>query len=278
MNISSTASAPLSAAAASSAAFEQALAAAKAARKRTIADDTAKVMSAPSVSAGDLVRSSAKARLLEMAKLLQMFKKLYAMNPKAMAQAVANMARELKQLVKDYEAADKQEMGAAGVATTALTGAAVSDGAATSAKAASGTDTAGVTAEANAAAATDPTASAATDSANTPATDPNIAKLAATVAAGGTSLYDAVMSQVGKAVGLDGQDFLKQVRSLVQEMSKTLQASRSQSLATKGADKTRKDFKEVDKAMDGLGDEMNSMGRQMDDLNPVNGLKLSTAA
>jgi hypothetical protein len=245
------------------------------ARKAEIATDKAKAMSSPIFKGAESQKTQAKAKVQQILEWLKIVKKLYANDPKGMAKALAQVFKDLKSAVKAYKDAGGQEMSASGAAAgSAMAGAPASDAAQPDAK----SDDDARTAEADPA--TGGEAKAA-ETATTGGVDPATADAAADpakAATDGAGLYQAVVGEIRKAVGEDGLDFLKQVRSVTNEIVKLVDTARGQAAVRKHDKDTDKAFEDLDKSLKSLRDEMDSMEQDIRREAPTAGMTLDVAA
>lgn len=242
---------------------------AKEARKSDVAASAAKVRSGAAFGASETRKQHAKARLQQVREWLQIVRKLYAQNPKAMAKALAQVFKDLKAAVQAYKDAGGQEMGAAGAAV----GAVLSSSSRPQAQTTSDEDDPG---SGGPPAATD-AATVATEGGGS--TGESVAAGGAALAAAeGRSIYDAVVSEVRKQVGEDGLEFLKDVRGMVDDIKKLLQTARGQAAIRKRDKETDTVFEDADKALKDLHKAMADMDREIRADAPAAGLRLSIAA
>ncbi|MDQ0464393.1 Sec-independent protein translocase protein TatA [Caulobacter ginsengisoli] len=239
------------------------------ARKSEIATDKAKAMNSPIFKAADSKKAQAKARVQQIVEWLKIVKKLYANDPKAMAKALAQVFKDLKSAVKAYRDAGGQEMSASGEAAgAAMASAPAPDGAKADDKA----DDA------------DGEARTAETTADEPGAEPAQAAVsedpseAARPSSDGASLYQAVVGEIRKAVGEDGLDFLKQVRSVTNEIVKLVDTARGQAAIRKRDKETDKAFEDLDKSLKSLREEMDGMEQDIRREAPTAGMKLDIAA
>ncbi len=257
MNISSAvrATAPAAPRVESRAALKQAAEA----RAATVSEAATRVRSGPGMAASESRKQQAKAKLQQVREWLKIVRKLYAQNPAGMAKTLAQVFRDLKAAVAAYRDAGGQAMGASGaaVAMPAPRPPTAGDKAAGAGEGeeADVAATAGVDAEAKAGAAE-------------PATKPSE----------GASLYAAVVDEVRKQLGEDGLDFLKEVRGMVDDIRKLLEAARGQAAIRRRDKDTDEAFEAADKALKDLNETMNDMERQIRHDAPSAGMTFSVAA
>lgn len=248
-------------------------------RKAEIATDKAKAMDSPAFKGAESQKQQAKAKVQQILDWLKIVRKLYAMDPKGMAKALAQVFKDLKAAVKAYKDAGGDEMQASGAAASAAisSGAPAAGQADDKAKADGKADEAG---QADAPPADDTTAQAATAEATT-AEDPAQAPPAdgfAKDSAGGSGLYQAVVAEVKKAVGEDGLDFIKQVREVTNKIVELLDTARGQAAIRKRDKDSDKAFEDADKSLKSLREEMDGMEQDIRREAPTAGMKLSIAA
>jgi hypothetical protein len=244
----------------------------KAERKRTIDSEKAEAMASPRLDGLESRKAQAKARIQQVVEWLKIVRKLYAQDPKGMAKALAQAFKDLKAAVKSYREAGGQEMAMSGD----LAGAALANNR-------SPDRTAGAEA---------PKEAAAQDSPPPSGEEANRASKGAEAASeadlsrssegpdepGRAGLYEAVVAEVRKALGEDSLDFVKQVRGLVIEITKLLDAAKGQA-AIRSKDKdTDKAMEEVDKTLKDLHEELDTMEQDIHREVPTAGMRLSIAA
>lgn len=256
MNISSAvrATAPAAPRVESRAALKQAAEAGAA----TVSEAATRVRSGPGMAASESRKQQAKAKLQQVREWLKIVRKLYAQNPAGMAKTLAQVFKDLKAAVAAYRDAGGQAMGASGAAVAMPPPPPPTAGDHKSAGEGEDADvaaTAGVDAEAKAGAAE-------------PATKPSE----------GASLYAAVVQEVRKQLGEDGLDFLKEVRGMVDDIRKLLEAARGQAAIRRRDKDTDEAFEAADKALKDLNETMNDMERQIRHDAPSAGMTFSVAA
>lgn len=236
--------------------------AAKAEEKRVVAENVAEALNSARMDAPERAKRDAKARLIEIAKRLQLLKKLFAGNPKEMARALTQVFKELRAAVKAYKDAGGAELGLAGEAAK---GAVATDAAPKTGDAPPEADTGEAPVEAE-------TAQAKPEE-KPPESEP--------VAANGSAIYDAVVGKMRKAIGEDGLDFIKMVRQMVDGANgirAMLEAARTQAKGRKPDKDTDEAFEDADKEMKALADDMAKMERDIRNAVPEAGMKLSMDA
>lgn len=239
----------------------------KAEEKRVVAENVAEAMNSARMDAPERMKRDAKAKLIDIAKRLQLLRKLFAGNPKEMARALTQVMKELRAAVKAYKDAGGAELG---FANDAARTAVANDAPAKSDEAAAEPEVAD--AEAKAA---DPDSD---EDAPQSVTEPEQPQ---PTAAQGSAIYDAVVGKMRKAIGEDGLDFIKTVRSMVngaQGIRDMLEAARTQSRAKKPDKETDKIFEAADKEMKSLEEDMDKMEREIRNAVPDAGMKLSMDA
>jgi hypothetical protein len=230
--------------------------AAKAEEKRAVAQNVAEALNSTRMEAPERAKRDAKARLIEIAKRLQLLKKLFAGNPKEMARALTQVFKELRAAVKAYKDAGGAELGLAGEAAK---GAVAND-------AALKTD--------------DGAAKSEEGEAETQERPPQEAE-AQQPAAQGTAVYDAVVGKMRKSIGEDGLDFIRTVRQMVDGANgirAMLEAAHTQAKGKKPDKDTDEAFEDADKEMKALADDMAKMERDIRTAVPEAGMKLSMDA
>ena len=270
MNISSPAASTAAPTYAQALRARQDAQAAKADEKRAVAENVFEAMSSRRMDAPQRAKQQAKAKLIEIVKRLQILKKLFAGDPKEMARALKAIFKELRAAVKAYKDAGGEEFAMTGEAARS----AVANDAAPSAQAAS--DDAD-TADAEEADTPAPVEDAAPVEAEVQETPPQEAPPQQT-AQQGSAIYDAVAGKMRKAIGEDGLDFIKMVRSVIKAVVDVLEGSRIQ-------DKGRKRDKDTDKAFEEAGKELRDLNKDLEDMArdirraaPDAGMKLSMDA
>lgn len=232
------------------------LKAAASARKAAVSADASKARSSQAFQAGDTRKSQARAKLQQLREWLKIVRKLYAQNPQGMARALAQAFKELKAAVAAYKDAGGEEMAAAGGAVdAAITPPPAAPDAGSSDD--EGDQWAGRS-----------DATAAPDASANPLSGP----------LEGHARYDAVLGEVRKMIGEDGLDFLKDVRGMVDDLRKLLEAARGQAAIRKRDKDTNAAFEEADASLKELGEAMSQMERQIRNDAPRAGLTLSVAA
>jgi hypothetical protein len=236
--------------------------AAKAQEKRMVAQNVAQALNSARMDAPERAKRDAKAKLIEIAKRVQLLKKLFAGNPKEMARALTQVFKELRAAVKAYKDAGGAELGLAG---DAAKGAVAND-------VAPKADDAPPEAKAGEAPVEAETAQAEPEE-KPPEPDQ--------AAASGSAVYDAVVGNMRKAIGEDGLDFVKMVRQLVNGangLRDMLEAARTQAKGKKPDKDTDEAFEDADKEMKALADDMATMEREIRNAVPEAGMKLSIDA
>ena len=230
------------------------------ARAASVSVAATRARSGPRMAASESRKQQAKAKLQQVREWLKIVRKLYAQNPVGMAKTLAQVFKDLKAAVAAYRDAGGQAMGASGVAVAMPPPPPQPAGDEKTAGAGEGeggdvAPTAGVDAEAKAGAAE-------------PATRPSE----------GASLYGAVVEEVRKQLGEDGLDFLKEVRGMVDDIRKLLEAARGQAAIRRRDKDTDEAFEAADKALKDLNEAMSDMERQIRHDAPSAGMTLSVAA
>ncbi len=233
-------------------------------RKAEIETDKSKAMSSPVFKGAEAKKQQAKAKIQQIMDWLKIARKLYAMDPKGMAKALAQVFKDLKAAVKSYKDAGGDEMSASGEAAGAAIGGAASAPPEKSEDKGDAKPAEGEAAPEDADAKAAPAEEAPTQPAE--------------AAGGGAGLYQAVVGEIRKAVGEDGLDFVKTVRATVNEIVKLLDASRGQAAIRKRDKETDKSFEDADKALKDLREEVDTMEQDIRRDAPTAGMKLSVAA
>ena len=227
------------------------------ARAATVSEAATKARSSPRMAASESRKSQAKAKLQQIREWLKIVRKLYAQNPVGMAKTLAQVFKDLKAAVAAYRDAGGQEMGASAEAVVVPS---PPPQPASDDKAADGDQDAAAEMTGEAA---DATVADATPAPRAPE---------------GVSLYDAVVGEVRKQVGEDGLDFLKEVRGMVDDIRKLLEADRGLAAIRRRDKETDEAFEAADKAMKELNETMDDMDRQIRHDAPSAGMTLSVAA
>jgi hypothetical protein len=230
------------------------------ARAATVSEAATRARSGPGMAASESRKQQAKAKLQQVREWLKIVRKLYAQNPAGMAKTLAQVFKDLKAAVAAYRDAGGQAMGASGAAVAMPPPPPPTAG---DDKAAGGAE--GEESEAAATAGVD--AGTKTGAAE-PATKPSE----------GASLYSAVVEEVRKQLGEDGLDFLKEVRGMVDDIRKLLEAARGQAAIRRRDKDTDEAFEAADKALKDLNETMNDMERQIRHDAPSAGMTFSVAA
>ena len=241
--------------------------AAKAEERRAVSENVAEAMRTARFDAPERAKRDAKAKLIDIAKRLQMLRKLFAGNPKEMARALAQVFKELRAAVKAYKDAGGQEFGLAGEAAR---GAIANDAPPKPEEAGADADAADDAPQPADREAADAEAAASEEDAAPTAT-----------AAQGSAIYDAVVSRMRQSIGEDGLDFIRMVRQLVNGANgirALLEGARTEAKARKPDKETDEAFEDADKAMKALGDDLSKMEREIRDAAPEAGMKLSMDA
>ena len=216
--------------------------------KAAVASGAARALGAPILKSSDQAKAQAKAKVQQIVERLKILRKLFAFDPKRMAQALAEAFKELKSAVKAYAKAGGDALGAAG------------DAAGSGAPPAPAPASAGEDGQAEG------------DDAKTEAAAPTPS------AANDYALGGAVTGEVRKAIGEDGLDFIKQVRALSNDLKDLLEAARTQARARKPDKETGKALEDADTSLGDLRQEMSAMEQDIHDAVPAAGLRLSMEA
>jgi hypothetical protein len=236
--------------------------AAKAEEKRVVAQNVAEGLNSARMDAPERAKRDAKAKLIEIAKRVQLLKKLFAGNPKEMARALTQVFKELRAAVKAYKDAGGQELGFAGEA----------------AKGAVANDAAAKTDETSPEAERD---EAPVEAEATPAESEEKAPEPEQPAAAVSAVYDAVVGKIRKSIGEDGLDFVKMVRQLVNGangLRDILEAARAQAKGKKPDKDTDEAFEDADEQIKALAEDLDRMERDIRNAVPEAGMKLSMDA
>jgi hypothetical protein len=236
--------------------------AAKAEERRAVARNVAEALNSSRMEAPERAKRAAKAKLIEIAKRLQLLKKLFAGNPKEMARALTQVFKELRAAVKAYKDAGGADLGLAGEAAK---GAVANDAAPMSEDAPPEAETGEAPVEAETAEVKPEEKPPESDQA----------------AANGSAVYDAVFGKMRKAIGEDGLDFIRTVRQMVDGANgirAMLEAARTQAKSRKPDKDTDEAFEDADKEMKALADDMAKMERDIRNAVPEAGMKLSMDA
>ena len=248
------------------------------ARRAEVSADAARVRSSPRFEASETRKAQARAKLQQVREWLKIVRKLYAENPKAMARALAQAFKELKAAVQSFKDAGGQEMGSSGDAVGAvLTSAAKDKTEDVKADKAASADSG----DEGAVAAGDAPVDAGPDSGEdeaTPGAYPAPEAEAVRAAFEGRSLYDAVVGEVRRQLGEDGLEFLKEVREMVRDIGKLLEAAKGQAAIRRPDKDTEKAFEETDEALKDLNTLMDDMDAEIRRDAPGAGMTLSIAA
>lgn len=242
------------------------------ARKAEIETDKAKAMDTPAFKGAESQKQQAKAKVQQIIEWLKIVKKLYAMDPKGMAKALAQVFKDLKAAVKAYRDAGGDEMSASGAAVGSVMASSSAPEAKDDAQKADEQQTGDQQADA-----LQPEGQAV-DTAGQPGQPAADAPADQAQPTGGSGLYQAVVDEVKKSVGEDGLDFIKQVRSVTQEITKLLDTARGQAAIKKRDKDMDKAFEDADKTLKSLHEEMDSMEAEIRREAPTAGMKLSIAA
>ncbi|MCF8506605.1 MAG: hypothetical protein K9G59_16985 [Caulobacter sp.] len=230
------------------------------ARAATVSEAATRARSGPRMAASESRKQQAKAKLQQVREWLKIVRKLYAQNPVGMAKTLAQVFKDLKAAVAAYRDAGGQAMGASGAAVAMPPAPPRPAGDEKAAGAGEGEKADG------AATAGDGAVEKVGDA--MPATRPSE----------GASLYAAVVDEVRKQLGEDGLDFLKEVRGMVDDIRKLLEAARGQAAIRRRDKDTDEAFEAADKALKDLNETMNDMERQIRHDAPSAGMTLSVAA
>jgi hypothetical protein len=262
-------------------------------RKAEVSSDAAQARANPMFQAQDTRKTQARAKLQQIREWLNIVKKLYAQNPQGMARALAQVFKDLKAAVHEYEDAGGREMGMADEATASVVSPAPAapetapktadakpeEGKSGDAPAAEAADGVAATDETTDTSAPDAAKSdtPATPQDQPPAADPSAAQPGVPTAApsNGAALYGAVVGEVRKSIGEDGMSFLKEVRQMTQAIKDLLASAKIQAAGRRHDKKTDEAFKDADKALKELNDEMDQSEQDIRQAAPDVGMKLS---
>ena len=214
----------------------------------------ARVLASSTMSGAAWAKSQARAKVQQIVERLKLLRKLYAYDPKKMAQALAQVFKELKAAVKAYGKAGGDELDMAGGAASGVVAAP------------SQTSSSGTSPGQDQAAPAADTADAADAAPTAPAAAPDHA------------LYDAVVGEARKSIGEDGLDFIKTVRGLTNQISDLLETARTQAHAKKPDKAMTAAFDDADKALGDLRQEMAGVEQDIHVAVPAAGMRISVAA
>ncbi len=227
------------------------------ARKRAVEEGAGKGLSSPRLEAPERIKQQARAKVQSLIERLKILKKMFGANPKEMARAVTQLAKELKAAVKAYQAAGGKELQMAG-------------------------DLAHPSAPRTNEAKPD---EAQADEAQTkalaeePAPEEDQRPPAEAAAAErGAAFYDAVETKMRESIGQDGLDFAKLVRTFAEAVKDVLNASRGQAMVKKPDKDTKEAFEDADEAFKDLGKALDDMEREIRREVPTLGLRVDIAA
>ncbi len=214
----------------------------------------AKAEQTPTFSASAGSEDFIKSEIQGLQKRLQILQKLFAGNPKGMAQAVTQIFKELRAALKQYKAATGQDFAGADAAAASVT-----------------PPPATATPSGDASTGDNPAATADTSATDTTSQDP-LAK-AAIVS------YAEVDQALREAIGNDGMQFLATLKGVLKFIDdKMLTPVRIQYATQKHDKDTDKAFKDMDDARKALDQDMSDMNDDISKDAPTLGLKLSTTA
>lgn len=240
---------------------DQALAAqqAKDAHAAAISTAVGKAEQTPTFSASASSEDFITSEIQGLQKRLQILQKLFAGNPKGMAEALAQILKELRTALKQYKAATGQDFAAADGAAASVTSPPASS---TSSGDASTRGSSASTAD---------TSSPDTTSPDTTSQDP-LTK-AATVS------YSEVDQALREAIGNDGMQFLTTLKGLLKFIDDKMLTPVRLQYATQKHDKdTDTAFKDMDEARKALDQDMSDMQDDIGKDAPALGTRLSTTA
>lgn len=234
------------------------------AHKAVVALAVSKAEQAPTFAADDTSKSFVTSQIQGLMKRLQILQKLFSDNPKGMAQALTQIFKELRGLLKQYKDATGHDFAGADAAAESVTTTPASlnkDAAQTEATA---------TDSANTAASDGVTSAAATNDA--PAGDASTPAVAA-------ASYSEVEQGLREAIGNSGLHFLDMLRSLVATIDQKMMTPARIQHAAHTSDKDEdKAFTEMDDQLKGLNKDMSDMQDDIANAAPTLGLKLSVTA
>ncbi len=221
---------------------------AKDAHAAAISTAVGKAEQTPTFSASASSQDFIKSEIQGLQKRLQILQKLFAGNPKGMAQAVTQIFKELRAALKAYKAATGQDFAGADAAAQVTTPAASS------------------------------TASTDTSTGDTPAPAADDATADPTAKSAAAS-YAEVDQALREAIGNDGLQFLDTLKGLLKFIDDKMLTPVRIHYATQKHDKdTDKAFKDMDDARKALDQDMSDMNDDISQDAPTLGLKLSTTA
>ena len=271
---------------------------AKDAHATAVSAAVAKAEQTPTLSAAGNSQDFITSEIQGLQKRLQVLQKLFASNPKGMAQALTQIFKELRAALKAYKAATGQEFaGADAAAAEAVAPAAPSD------VSSSGTSSTASATPATPAATDQPPATDATSAAPDPATqaatpdastttsapDPSSTAPATTddaaaatdtpTAKAATASYAEVDQALREAIGTDGLRFLATLQGLLKAIDQKMETPAKIQHAVQKPDKdTDQAFKDMDDARKALDQDMSDMRDDISAGAPTLGLKVSVAA
>jgi predicted translin family RNA/ssDNA-binding protein len=233
-----------------------------AARALDTARDASRSLTSGRFKASEHAKQQARAKVEELAKRVNILKKMFAANPREMARALAQVFKELKAAVKAYKAATGDELKLTGE----VAGAAAGAPAPTTAPAVS-------EAGKDSAAQEDGQGNGEGDGAELATTEGPPA-----APPPGAEAYKAVVGEMRKMIGEDGLEFIKLVRDFTNKLKELLEAARGQAAVKPKSKETDEQFEEADKALKDLKEDMEDMERDIRQAVPDAGMKLSVAA
>jgi hypothetical protein len=225
----------------------------------------------PVLTPDETLKGLALSKVQQLIQELKLIQKFYGGDPKGMAQALAQIFKQLKEALDEYRQATGEELSDAGLAVTEVT----APSAPASGPAATNTTASPATADAPATGADQTAPSGASagqaDSADTTA--------APSLLTSGPKFYAAAVSALRDSIGGDGLDFVGQIRALVAQIKqKLLTPALIQAQARKPDKATKAAFEDADKALKALEDDMSVFEQDIRQAVPAAGSTLSLAA
>ena len=256
----------------------------------TVSAAVAKAEQTPTLSAAGNSQDFITSEIQGLQKRLQVLQKLFASNPKGMAQALTQIFKELRAALKAYKAATGQEFaGADAAATEAVAPAAPSDTTSPNASSSDATPTAPAATDATSATPDTAIPQAATPDAATPTSSPATSSAAPATAddatadtptaKAATASYAEVDQALREAIGTDGLRFLDTLQGLLKAIDQKMETPAEIQHAVQKPDKdTDQAFKDMDDARKALDQDMSDMRDDIGAGAPTLGLKVSVAA
>ncbi len=242
------------------------------AHKAAVDTAVSKAEQTPTLSAGDSDKSFITGQIQGLMKRLQILQKLFSGNPKGMAQALTQIFKELRGLLKQYKDATGSEFSGADVAAASVTTAPANDNADAAPTTASTTDASTTDTTQAADPATTATAPASTD-------DTADAMPSASTPAVAAASYAEVDQALREAIGTDGLKFLDTLRGLISAIDqKMMTPARIQHAAHKSDKDEDQAFKDMDEQLKALNKDMSDMKDGISQDAPTLGTQVSVTA